>query len=326
VTSGQDRVKCSPLSPHWLGSVVRLELQKQKTKKVPWHWDGVHQRALDHIKATIAKDVVLAYPDYSKVFEIYTDAPSKQLGAVITQDNRPMAFFGRKLSDAQHKYSVTKVEIQAIVETLKEFKGMLWAQNIKVFTDHANLMRDGLGLTLDRVYQWRLLLEEYWSKIVYIKGIHNTVADAVLWLEYDPSVNQTAESFYMMKLRNSKSSQRQNWMTVSKNWCKLDIDTDKLDIDLNTDKYEDWNLVFAHHKEEDKIQPLTSLEIGEAQRKYQELKVYFNKNEKMPKEDVCFQLFEDTKKQCKNGKLIILKSLRHRAVSWYHHYLQHPGH
>jgi hypothetical protein len=54
------------------------------TKKVPWHWDEVHQSAFDHVKATIIKDVVLAYPDYSKVFEIYTDASSKQLGAVIT--------------------------------------------------------------------------------------------------------------------------------------------------------------------------------------------------------------------------------------------------
>ncbi len=63
------------------------------TKKVPWHWDAVHQRAFDHIKATIANDVVLANSDYSKVFVIYTDASSKQLGAVITQDNRPIAFF-----------------------------------------------------------------------------------------------------------------------------------------------------------------------------------------------------------------------------------------
>jgi hypothetical protein len=56
------------------------------TKNVPWHWDEVHQIAFDHVMATsIAKDVVLAYPDYSRVFEIYTDASSKQLGAVITQ-------------------------------------------------------------------------------------------------------------------------------------------------------------------------------------------------------------------------------------------------
>ncbi len=48
------------------------------TKKVPWHWDKVHQRAFNHVKATIAKDVVLAYPDYSKVFKIYPNASSKQ--------------------------------------------------------------------------------------------------------------------------------------------------------------------------------------------------------------------------------------------------------
>ncbi len=67
----------------------------------------------------------MAYPDFNKVFEIYTDAFSKKLGAVITQDNRPITFFSRKLSDTQHKYSVTKIELLAIVKTLKEFKGML---------------------------------------------------------------------------------------------------------------------------------------------------------------------------------------------------------
>jgi hypothetical protein len=100
------------------------------TKKVPWHWDEVNQRAFDHVKAAIAKDVLLANPDYFKVFKIYTDASSKQLGAVITQDNRPIAFFSRKLSNMQHKYSVTKFEPLAIVKTLKEFKGMLWGQSI----------------------------------------------------------------------------------------------------------------------------------------------------------------------------------------------------
>jgi hypothetical protein len=53
-----------------------------------------------------------------------------QLGAVISQDNRPIAFFSRKLSETQTKYSVTKI-LLAIVETLKEFQGMLWGQQIK---------------------------------------------------------------------------------------------------------------------------------------------------------------------------------------------------
>jgi hypothetical protein len=173
----------------------------------------------------------------------------------------------------QRKYSITKIELLAIVKTLKEFKGMLWGQNIKVFTDQANLMRDALGLTSDQVYQWRLLLEEYGPEIIYIKGIHKNVTDAVLKLEHDPSINQTAESFYTTKVRNSQSRQRQNWMRVSKKWYELDIDLDKLD--LYTNKCDDWNLVFAHHEEEDEIYPLTVLEIAEAQRKDRELKVYF---------------------------------------------------
>jgi hypothetical protein len=64
-------------------------------------------------------------------------------------------------------------------------------------------------------------------------------------------------------------------MTVSKNWCELDIDLDNLDS--YTDKHNDWNLVFAHHKEEDKIYPLTLTKIADAQHKDQELKVYFRK-------------------------------------------------
>ncbi len=112
--------------------------------------------------------------------------------------------------------------------------------------------------------------------------MYNTIADAVSRLEYDPSVNQTAESFHTTKVRNKQSCQRQNWMTVSKNWCELlDIDADNLDS--YTDKHDDWNLVFAHHKEEDKIYPLTLTEIAEAQHKDQELKVYYKKTQKCHK-------------------------------------------
>jgi hypothetical protein len=45
-------------------------------------------------------------------------------------------------------------------------------------------------------------LEEYGPKIFYIERIYNTVVDSVLGLEYDPSVNQTAESFHTTKVRN----------------------------------------------------------------------------------------------------------------------------
>ncbi len=68
-----------------------------KTKKKPWRWDPIHQQAFDDVKAAKAKETIIAYPDFLKPFEIYTDASSTQLGAVITQDNRPIVFFSRKL-------------------------------------------------------------------------------------------------------------------------------------------------------------------------------------------------------------------------------------
>ncbi len=95
-------------------------------------------------------------------------------------------------------------------------------------------------------------------------------------------------------------------MAVSKHWCNQEIDTNK---------HEDLNFVFANHREEEEIYPLTTIEIVETQRKDQELMVYFKKNTPTPIEDVCFHLIEDTKVLCKNDNLIIPASLRHKAVS-----------
>ena len=103
-----------------------------------------------------------------------------------------------------------------------------------------------------------------------------------------------------VKKRSSKHIQRQSWMKVLKHQCNLEIDTDK---------HKDLNFVFANHGEEDEVYPLTTMEIAEAQRKNQELKVYYKKNARIPKNDMCLQLIEDTKVLCKNGKLIIPASL-----------------
>ena len=58
------------------------------------------------------------------------DASDLQLGAVISQNGKPIAFYSRKLNPAQTRYTTTKKELLAIVETLKEFKNILaWAKN-----------------------------------------------------------------------------------------------------------------------------------------------------------------------------------------------------
>jgi hypothetical protein len=54
-----------------VGECDQTKITRAKgTKKVPWHWDKVHQRAFDHVKATTAKDAELVCPDFSKVFKI----------------------------------------------------------------------------------------------------------------------------------------------------------------------------------------------------------------------------------------------------------------
>eukprot|EP00804_Cyclotella_cryptica_P003898 CCRYP_015755-RA/>CCRYP_015755-RA protein AED:0.38 eAED:0.40 QI:0/0/0/1/0/0/2/0/465 len=266
-----------------------------KTKKKPWHLDSIHQQAFDTVKATMARDVTLAYPDYLQGFEIYTDSSKFQLGAIITQNNRQLAFFSRKLSQAQQKYSVTEQELLAIVETLKEFKGMLWEQQITVYTDHKNLMQDVLGLTSDRVNRWRLLLEEYGPTVVYIKGIHNTVADAISRLDYGPVADD-----------------RSTWMTFAQCWCYHNTAQPK--SSLATTK-ESMNQVFANRNEEDSIYPLTTREIAEAQQD----------NTSLLHKGFSSHLVKIIKVLCKDGKMVIPKSLQHRAVAWFHHYLQHPG-
>ncbi len=83
------------------------------------------------MKKVMAKETILNYPDFNKVFEIHTDASDRQLGAVISQEGKPLAFYSRKLSSAQRNYTTTKQELLSIVETLKEFRNILLGQKLK---------------------------------------------------------------------------------------------------------------------------------------------------------------------------------------------------
>jgi len=97
---------------------------------------------------------------------------------------------------------------------------MLWGQRRNVYTDHKNLTRDGLGLTSDRVTRWRILLEEYAPKIIYINGIHNTVADAILQLNYDPKLNSTNEYNHATHVGSAKKEATQKWLMCSNLWSR----------------------------------------------------------------------------------------------------------
>ena len=152
-------------------------LSSLTSAKVKWKWTTEHQESFDKMKALMAKETLVTFPDFSKEFEIHTDASKLQLGACISQEGKPVAFYSRKLQPAQTRYTTTERELLSIVETLKEFRNILLGQRIKVHTDHENLTYKTFNS--DRVMRWRLYIEEYSPDLQYIKGTHNIVADAL---------------------------------------------------------------------------------------------------------------------------------------------------
>ncbi len=141
-----------------------------------------HQ-AFQAVKRIISKETLLAYPDFSKPFVIHTDVSHTQLGAVISQNDKPITFYSWKLKPKQTRYTTTERELLSIVETLKEFRNILLGHKIVVHMDHKNLTCKHFNT--ERIMQWRLILEGYSPKLKYIKGEHNIVTDALSRLNLD---------------------------------------------------------------------------------------------------------------------------------------------
>jgi hypothetical protein len=162
-------------------------LTAQVGKKV-LNWTPDCQKAYDAAKAMLAKDAFIRYPDHNKAFHVYCDASDLQLGAAILQEGQPVAYYSRKLNSAQINYMVGEKELLSIVETLKEYRTMLYGcVELHVYTDHKNLTFQ--KLTTQRVMRWRLFLEEYQPIFHYIKGEENTLADAMSRLPFSKRQN-----------------------------------------------------------------------------------------------------------------------------------------
>ena len=268
-------------------------LTKLTSKTVPWKWTAVEQKAFEDMKKVITKETMLTYPDFNKPFDIHTDASDVQLGAVISQEGKPIAFYSRKLNSAQARYTVGERELLSIVETLKEFRNILLGQSIKVYTDHKNLTCKNYNS--DRVMRWRLLIEEFGPELIHLPGKHNIVADALSRLDTNPA-----------ELLNA-----------------LDISND---IDISESEY--TNDLLAELNDFDKlpddIYPLTYKIIDQYQQQDPILK-------KTIKQSTMYTLEpfrgggKDRQLICYKGKIVIPTILRSRVLTWYHEYLCHPG-
>jgi hypothetical protein len=109
------------------------------TGKGNFIWNLEHQKAYLIMKALIAQDCMLQYPDHNKPFDIYTNASNYQLGVVIVQEGIPVAYYSMKLTDTQKKYITLEKELLNIFMVFKGFDTMLLGAVIRIHTDHKNL-------------------------------------------------------------------------------------------------------------------------------------------------------------------------------------------
>ena len=146
--------------------------------KTTFRWTEEMDLAFKRMKALMARDCLLAYPNHNKPFHIYTDASKYQMGAYIVQDDKPVAFWSKKLNDAQLKYTVGDKELLSIVMVLTEFRTMLLGAELHIHTDHLNITTN--NTTPDRVIRWLNYIEQYNPYIHFIPGKDNVVADTLL--------------------------------------------------------------------------------------------------------------------------------------------------
>jgi hypothetical protein len=161
---------------------------------VPWKWGEEQSKAFAEAKKISSEEVLLAHPAFDKPSTIQTDASHRQLGAVVSQDDHPIAFHSRKLNDDETRHTTAERELPSIVETLKEFRMTLLGHKTVTWTDHKNPIHN--DLKSERVLRWRLLMEEHGPETQCVEGPENTAASDDLEKPHAvPSREELAEHF-----------------------------------------------------------------------------------------------------------------------------------
>eukprot|EP01018_Ginkgo_biloba_P009589 Gb_00243 [translate_table: standard] len=104
-----------------------------------FRWTSVAQQSFELLKKKMLKVPVLSLPNFNKVFKIECDASRVRIGAVLSQEGRPVEFFNEKLNNVRQKYSTYDKQFYALVQALKYWRYYLLPKEFVVFTDHQAL-------------------------------------------------------------------------------------------------------------------------------------------------------------------------------------------
>ena len=154
-------------------------------KDAPFVWTDHTERAFEALKRLLTEAPTLVFPDFSKDFQLETDASGEGLGVVLAQKQedgsvKPIAFASRTLQPHERNYGVTEMEALGVVWAVKQFRHCLYGHRCTVFTDH-----EALHSLLNtphpsgKLARWGLALQELELQIQYRPGKHNANADAL---------------------------------------------------------------------------------------------------------------------------------------------------
>ena len=119
-------------------------------------------------------------PNFANSFIVDCDASGSGFGAVLHQDEGPIAFFSRPFAARHVKLAAYERELIGLVQAVRHWRPYLWGRKFVVRTDHFSLkyMLDQRLSTVPQ-HQWISKLFGFDFKVEYRAGRLNTVADAL---------------------------------------------------------------------------------------------------------------------------------------------------
>ena len=157
-----------------------------KKKKELITWSPELDKSFSAAKSALANAALLSHPNPAAPTALTTDASDVGIGAVleqkITGDWKPIAFFSKKFSPAESRYSAFDRELLAVHLSIRHFKYFLEGRQFTVFTDHKPIT-SALGKISDphsaRQARHLAAIAEFTSDIQHVSGKDNAVADAL---------------------------------------------------------------------------------------------------------------------------------------------------
>ncbi len=122
-----------------LGDIV-APLRQLTHKDTMWSWFPQHQQAFDHLKSCLSSSPVLSYYDMRKPVTLICNTSRYGLGAACLQDERPVAYVSRMLTDTEIQYAQIEKELFAVVFACTKFRDYIYGKPTVVETDHQPLI------------------------------------------------------------------------------------------------------------------------------------------------------------------------------------------